>query len=100
MRLTGEWELNPRELAEIFQHKGWAYHTPQGLTVPSARSLEMRIAKLIQEAIETGKTQIQSGRLMVWKDPELPGSYDVWLNLGYVWDEEVMGGDDNEEEAA
>lgn len=90
MKLEGEWELSPEELATIFQTKGWPYLVDQGFLIPNPDTIKAVIAKLVGEVIRTGKTQAQGGRFLVWKDPDLPGSWDVWLNVGFVWDPEQL----------
>lgn len=91
MPFSGEWELDPNEIAAIFRAKGWKYHTNQGLMAPDADVIEAQITGLVTEILKKDVVGVQGGRFMVWKDPELPNSYDIYLNLGYVWDEDELG---------
>ncbi|MGS2646045.1 hypothetical protein [Streptosporangium sp. G12] len=96
MNLSGEWELDPTELSGLFQAKGWCYHTDEGLILPSAKTIEGMLARLIGEALSTGHDEVQGGRFMVFKDPELPNSYDLWLNVGFIWDEDKLTEEERE----
>lgn len=89
--LQGEWELEPEAIASVFKHKGWGHDNGKGkIVVPQAAEIEDVVGTLVKELMETddniGKMR-QRGRLMVYRDPEAKGSYDVFLNLGFVWDE-------------
>ncbi|MEU4726485.1 hypothetical protein AB0G06_43395 [Nonomuraea dietziae] len=91
MKLSGEWELGPEEIAALFRAKGWTYHSDYGLTVPTEDVIEAMLSRLIKEALtNTDAVAVQGGRFMVWKDPELPHSYDLFLNLGFIWDEDAL----------
>ncbi|WP_431911616.1 hypothetical protein [Nonomuraea jabiensis] len=97
MKIEGEWELNPRDLAALFASKGWCYHTDKGLSVPTEADIEAIIGRLVKEVLEDPEAiGIQGGRLMVWKDHELRNSYDIFVQVGFIWDEEALG-DDAEE---
>lgn len=93
MRLEGEWELGPRELAALFKAMGWCYHTDEGLIIPNADTLESMIARLVHEAVTDRKDEVQGGRFLIWKDPDLPNAYDMFLNIGFIWDEDALGED-------
>ncbi|MEU7830328.1 hypothetical protein [Nonomuraea sp. NPDC049129] len=91
MRITGEFALTPEELSGLFEAKGWKYHTDRGLTVPTEGEIEVILTRLVAEVLDDGEAiGIQGGRLMVWKDPELPNSYDLFLNIGFVWDDDAL----------
>lgn len=77
MKLSGEWELDPRELSGLFQAKGWCYHTEDGLIIPSAKAIETVLVHLVEEALAGRNDEVQGGRFMIWKDPELHNSYDL-----------------------
>ncbi|SFI79713.1 hypothetical protein SAMN05216275_10513 [Streptosporangium canum] len=94
MRISGEWELDPTELSGLFQAKGWCYHTEDGLIIPSAKTIDTVLAHLVEEALDARKDEVQGGRFMIWKDPELPNSYDLWLNVGFIWDEDALSGEE------
>lgn len=96
MKLSGEWELAPEEISALFEVKGWCYHTTEGLIIPSTVTIEGMLAKLIRECLASGKDKIQGARFLIWKDPELPNSYDLWLNLGYIWDEDALTDEERE----
>ncbi|WP_043617243.1 hypothetical protein [Nonomuraea candida] len=107
MKIAGEWELAPEELAGLFQAKGWCYHVDEGLIIPNAATLESMLARLVKEILTTRKDMVQGGRFKVEKDPEAPYSYDLWLNLGYIWDDDALSdeeramldlGDDEDDE--
>ncbi|MGN9782820.1 hypothetical protein ACTMTF_15410 [Nonomuraea sp. ZG12] len=92
MKVSGEWELAPDELAAMFAAKGWGYDTEQGLTIPNADTIEAMLAKIVTEVLNNEEViAVQGGRFMVWKDPDMPNSYDLFLNLGYIWDEDALG---------
>lgn len=98
MIISGEWELNPEEVAAIFRTKDWCWHTDRGLTPPTPEEIDALLVRLVKEALEDDMTAaIQAGRFMVWKDPETPNSWDIYLNLGFVWDDEALGDEGNEE---
>ncbi|GAA4187115.1 hypothetical protein GCM10022252_20120 [Streptosporangium oxazolinicum] len=96
MNLTGEWEVDPEELAGLFEAKGWCYHVEEGLIIPSAETIKAMLARLIRQCLTTGRDQAQGARFLVWKDPELPNSYDLWLHLGYVWDDDALTDEERE----
>lgn len=96
MRLSGEWELTPEEISTLFKVKGWCYHTTEGLTIPNTATIEGMLARLIRECLATGQDKIQGARFMVWKDPELANSYDLWLNIGFIWDEDALTDEERE----
>ncbi|GII83350.1 hypothetical protein Ssi03_13400 [Sphaerisporangium siamense] len=97
MKLDGEWELDPQELAALFKAKGWCYSTSEGLIIPNARGVENQLATLIKEALDRRCDEVQGGRFLVWKDPDLPHAYDLFLNIGFIWDENAL---DEDQEAA
>ncbi|GAA3536788.1 hypothetical protein GCM10022419_015750 [Nonomuraea rosea] len=90
MKISGEWELAPEELAALFKAKGWCYHVDEGLIIPNAATIEGMLAKLVQEALTQRKDEVQGARFLIWKDPELPGSWDLYLNIGYIWDDDAL----------
>ncbi|MFI6319731.1 hypothetical protein ACIBG8_19510 [Nonomuraea sp. NPDC050556] len=94
MKVTGEWELNPHEIAALFKAKGWCYHTSKGLAIPTAEEIEHQLARLISTVLNSQGDQAQAGRFLLWKDPELPDSYDLWLHLGFIWDDEALDEDE------
>ncbi|WP_371784649.1 hypothetical protein [Streptosporangium subroseum] len=96
MQLSGDWELDPAELSGLFQAKGWCYHTDEGLILPSAKTIEAMLSQLIGEALSTGRDEVQGGRFMVFKDAELPNSYDLWLNVGFIWDDAKLSDEERE----
>jgi hypothetical protein len=94
MKINGEWEFAPDELESLFAAKGWVYHTDKGLVTPTKDDLESILVLLVKEVLEDPEAHaVQGGRFMVWKDPEMPNSYDLFLNLGFIWDEEALGED-------
>lgn len=88
--IAGEWELDPNEVAAIFRAKGWKYFTDKGLRAPDADEIEAHIAGLVVESMKADIIGVQGGRFMVWQDPDTPNSYDIYLNLGFVWDEDGL----------
>ncbi|MEO3862644.1 hypothetical protein [Acrocarpospora sp. B8E8] len=106
MKLTGEWELDPEELAGLFAAKGWVYLTQDGLIIPNANYIENMLAGLVNEALNTKRDEVQGSRFMIFKDPELPNSYDLWLNVGFIWDDDkltedekaILAADDDEDD--
>ncbi|MER7208484.1 hypothetical protein ABT340_15540 [Streptosporangium sp. NPDC000239] len=96
MKISGEWELTLEELATLFEAKGWCYHTDQGLIIPNARLIERVLTELISDVLKHPRDEAQGGRFMVWKDPELANAYDLWLNVGFMWDDDAL----SEEERA
>lgn len=96
MRVTGEWELNPAEVAAIFKAKGWVTSTRErGLTIPTEEDIDHILVQLIRQVVTEDRDQAQRARFLICKDPDLEGSFDLWLNLGFIWDEDTPLADVN-----
>ncbi|MEO3857461.1 hypothetical protein [Acrocarpospora sp. B8E8] len=86
-----ELDLSPDELAAIFAIKGWTYGTAQCAGTPSAADLKTYITDMAELLARTGRADVYAtgGRFKVYKDPELPGSYEIYLYVGHVPDPHV-----------
>jgi hypothetical protein len=91
VKIEGEWQLNPSELAALFKVKSWAFLTSRGIVTPTDQDIEQLLTQLISDVATTDHDMIQRARFLIWKAPELPGSYDLWLNIGYIWDADALG---------
>lgn len=81
-----DWELSLDVVAGIFAGMGWAYDLPdRGLVIPVADEIGAVAEGLIDALEESGAQNAYAtlGRILVYKDPEFPSSYDVYLKLGH-----------------
>lgn len=90
MRIAGEWEIGPEHLSALFEALGWGYDTEEGLVIPNAASVEGMVSRLVHEAIKKRRNSVQGGRFLVRKDPEMTCSWDLFLNIGYIWDNDAL----------
>ncbi|MEU7863441.1 hypothetical protein [Nonomuraea sp. NPDC049141] len=92
-KINGEWDLTPDELALIFAIKGWQYANSEfGYGAPSADSIASVLNALVNMCTDDGAkgSYATIGRFLVVKDNDLPNSYDIYLRVGYVWDEMAL----------
>lgn len=80
------------ELSMLFALKGWLYGTRRG--VPRPADLYNKVVELV-EALESVKDNDRvlfatEGRFLVYSDPEMPFSYDVYVYVGNV-DRQKLG---------
>jgi hypothetical protein len=89
--ISGEWELTPRELEDIFDVKGWMYATATlGYGVPNADNIEQLFIELRQEVEKLAEefdgeepVFVGSGRFLAVKEPG-EGSIDLYLQVGHM----------------
>lgn len=79
-------DLSFEELSMLFALKGWLYGTRRG--VPSPTDLYNKVVELV-EALEAAEDDgrvlfAAEGRFLVYSDPEMPYSYDVYVYVGNV----------------
>lgn len=88
--LEGEFEMTPKEMEGLFKHKNWAYDDGEGnLVTPDEGMITEMISTLVEDVSQDPDSpgMIRGrGRFLVYHDREHPGSYDVFLSVGYVWD--------------
>lgn len=91
--LEGEWELNPTELGAIFLHQKWGYDRGNGkMEIPREPDIEDVVGTLVSELMASDENigkMVNRGRFMVYRDPDAKGSFDVYLNVGFVWSHEL-----------
>lgn len=79
-------DLSFEELSMLFALKGWLYGTRRG--VPSPEDLYNKVVELVEdlEAAEDSDSILfaAEGRFLVYSDPEMPYSYDVYVYVGNV----------------
>lgn len=88
----GEWELTPKDLATLFLFKGWRYATPTlGYGSPGPDQIETLYRELAMEIEDDGRTDVMAtrGRFMAVCDTDTHGSIDLYLNVGYMWRDEL-----------
>jgi hypothetical protein len=93
----GEWELTPQELATIFAFMGWKYATPVlGYGLPNPDQIKALFRDLVREIRDDGREDVIAvrGRFMAVRTGMTPGSIDMYLNVGYVWDDEMLSDDE------
>lgn len=81
-----DWELPLEVVSGIFAGMGWQYDVPDyGLKSPTADDISQVAEGLIDALEESGQMNAYAtlGRILVYKDPEFPSSYDVYLKLGH-----------------
>jgi hypothetical protein len=91
VKISGEWELAPRELENIFLFKGWTYGTPTlGYGVPSADKIERLFIELRREAEELFQelggddaALVARGRFLAVREPDV-NAVDLYLQIGYM----------------
>ncbi|MFC4114127.1 hypothetical protein [Nonomuraea zeae] len=93
--LNGEWSITPEELAAIFRAKGWTFASERlGYGVPDAATiwvlLHAMAATCAQDTDEGTYTSF--GRFLVMKPADFPHSYDVFLHVGFMWDDKSLAG--------
>jgi hypothetical protein len=94
-RINGEWSLTPEELSTIFAIKGWSYASEvAGYGAPTPEGLAYVINGLVNTLAEAENDHGYAtlGRFLALKDADLPNSYDVYLHVGFVWDEKALMG--------
>ena len=79
-------DVSFEELSMLFALKGWLYGTKRG--IPSPADLYNKVVELV-EALEAAKNGDRvlfatEGRFLVYSDPEMPYSYDVYIYVGNV----------------
>src|SRR5690606_20251080 len=94
-----EMDLSFEELSMLFALKGWLYGNRRG--VPSPDDLYNKVVELVEalEAVEDdGRVLFAAeGRFLVYSDPEMPYSYDVYVYVGNV---DRLKLDESQEESA
>jgi len=93
-------DLSFEELSMLFALKGWLYGSSRR-GVPSPDDLYNKVVELV-EALEDveddGRVLFAAeGRFLVYSDPEMPYSYDVYVYVGNV-DRQKL--DESQEESA
>lgn len=92
--LAGEWDIPPTELAAIFRHKGWRYQMPPGQArAPSADEITRMFVVLFEELHDDSDpppSMIQRGRFIAAKDPEMPHSITLYLQVGFAWNDAML----------
>jgi hypothetical protein len=91
--INGEWSLSPEELSAIFHAKGWAYATElTGYGVPTPEGLARMISACLNVLAvnEEEAGYVTLGRFLALQDTDMPYSYDVYLHVGYVWDDKAL----------
>lgn len=90
MKISGEWELTPNDLAYIFSKMAWMYATPTlGYGIPDAAQIEKLFTELRKEAEYLGEVLgdetalVNRGRFLAVKEPGI-GCVDLYLNVGYM----------------
>ncbi|MFE0151338.1 hypothetical protein ACFWY5_29620 [Nonomuraea sp. NPDC059007] len=95
------------QVAAIFAMEGWQYAKKRakngelkGLYQPTIEDLSSVLAELIEAAstVENKYGFSRNGRFIVIRDPDLPDSYTLALELGYCWSEELADWDDDLEQ--
>lgn len=92
MDVAGNWELTPKELAELFELKGWKMDLGGDLRSPREDEILWLYELLIKEVRDQADKQFstQRGRFMAYRDPEMPNSVTVFLQVGFAWDNEAL----------
>lgn len=94
MHITGEWDLNPQEISDLYRAKGWEWHLDGQLRTPSPEDIEAMLGRMATEIInDPDVIATQSGRLMIWKDEQSPHSFGLFLNIGFIWDDAALHND-------
>lgn len=94
-----EWELSLREIAALFALKGWQFASPElGYGIPGEDHISNLFRSLVKDIREDGRPSVMSsrGRFMAIRDANTPGSIDMYLNVGFVWDDSPIITDDEE----
>jgi hypothetical protein len=76
------YDLTPRDIAAIFMQKDWKYGNTPVATLPG--NIQQLIEKCVGNLVASGGGYTDVGRIIVWKDPEFPGGYEIALKVGYV----------------
>jgi len=98
MRYVRDLDLPLEDVAEIFKKHDWLYAVGNCYGVPDANELGVHIWRLLA-SIDVDKDFIQSGRLALVRDQYNPSTFQVFLNLGYLYAEDEEN-DEVDEEAA
>lgn len=92
-------DISFEELSMLFALKGWLYGNRRG--VPSPDDLYNKVVELVEalEAVEDDDRVLfaAEGRFLVYSDPEMPFSYDVYVYVGNV---DRLKLDESQEESA
>lgn len=82
-------DMDMSSLREIFEQQNWEYAARGTYGLPDEDALAAQMVAIAQEMDEADSPYQHQGRIGLSRDPKIPGAYQVQLNLGYLYDEEV-----------
>lgn len=88
--IDGEWSLTPQQLAVLHAQHGWTYASPEaGYGTPTDVEIRRMLNAAIDRLAASADAQAEMrGRFLVYRDPDLTGTYDIYLHVGFVWNGE------------
>jgi hypothetical protein len=80
-----EWEADLKTLVMLFYMNGWVWDMGGVLRAPARQEIAGKARAMI-EALEEhgGGVYLTGGRLKVFKDPEFPESYEIYVHVGHA----------------
>ncbi|TDB90929.1 hypothetical protein E1264_03740 [Actinomadura sp. KC216] len=82
------------DVADVFRQNGWEYAARGVYGVPEAEDLSRQVMVLAAELDRNETDYIHQGRLAVLRDPEVNGTCQVALIVGYLYNEDVEAFED------
>lgn len=77
-----------RAAAAAFQRVGWSWDLPTN-HVPGVAEIKQQFINYLREAYRDGKTTVECGRLKVERCPGYRQDFELYLNLGSIWQEDL-----------
>lgn len=79
------WDLTPQTLVAMMYLNEWAWDIEGSLRVPTAAEIEDKVTALIEACRDFGGgAYFTLNGLKVYKDPEFPESYEIYIKAGHV----------------
>src|SRR5690606_12187908 len=92
-------DLSSEELSMLFALKGWLYGNRRGVPRPDdPHNTVVALVEALETVEDDGRVLVAAeGRFLVYSDPEMPYSYDVYVYVGNV---DRLKLDESQEESA
>ncbi|SDH17951.1 hypothetical protein SAMN05421505_11280 [Sinosporangium album] len=81
------WEIQPESLAAIYAMQGWPIADAEN-GYPTADEIEAVVRRMVdgleRDERDSATLYLSSARMLVYRDPDFPSSYEIYLHVGYV----------------
>ncbi|WP_433332570.1 hypothetical protein [Spirillospora sp. CA-294931] len=94
MRIMLDADMPLKDVAQIFEDQDWEYGGPDRYGIPTNDDLATQIGRLAAEMENRDLDYLHSGRIALVRDPEVDGTFQVLLTVGYLY---INGGPEEED---